>query len=117
METVAVGVEDPLHGLRRPDGQSALLHYDLGRGGVFQDLTRGLLPELQVRRTACALAKGLGGRVHTDKDDLRLGNMTVDFRGKEKIPAARLVDNLLQARFVDRELIRLPGGNPRLVDI
>ena len=116
-EALVVGVEDALHGLGGAHGQGAFFHDDFGRGGVLQDLAGRLFPVLQIGGFARALAKGLGGGVDADKDDVGLGDVAVDLGGEEEVLAPGAEDDLIQAGFVDGQSIGLPGGDLFGVDV
>ncbi len=117
MESLRIGIEDPLHCLCRSNGQRALFDDDLRGGRIFQDLACGLFPKLQVSRPARAVAKRLGGRIDADEYDIGLGNMAIGLCGKEKVLSACLADNFIQPRFINGELVRLPCRDAGLIDV
>ena len=106
--------------VRGADRQSALFDDNFRAGG--NSCTISALPVffrvLEVRGLARPLTERLGGRVHADKDDVRLGDVAIDVGGKMQVPAVRCPHNFSQPRLVDGQLFGLPGGNlPRLVDV
>jgi hypothetical protein len=63
------------------------------------------------------LAKGFGWGVNTDEDDIRLSDVTADLSRKEEVPVLDTTNKLLQPRFIDRQLIGLPGSDTGFVDV
>ena len=109
--------ENPLHGQGRFHGEGALLDDDLGRAGVFQDLAGRLFPVSEIRRHPRPDAEGLGGGVDADEDDVVVPDGPFDIRREKEIFPPRLGDDLVQARFVDGQAGRVPGGDPLRVDV
>jgi len=60
---------------------------------------------------------GLGRGVDADKDDVGPANRGGDVSGKGEVPSPRFPDKLVESRFVDRQLVRVPRGNSRGIDI
>mmetsp|Transcript_2494 Transcript_2494/g.5441 ORF Transcript_2494/g.5441 Transcript_2494/m.5441 type:complete len:309 (+) Transcript_2494:1053-1979(+) len=118
----AGSLHDARHRIGRLDGDGRLLHNDLGHlvlglvayGG---NPPRGKLPVRQVSRLAGADAGGLGGGVDGDKDDRALPDRRIDVGREEEVASAGLLDDLLQARLVDRQVVRIPSGDAALVEI
>ena len=77
----------------------------------------GAYPVGEVRRLSGSDARGLGGRVHRDKDDGALADGGVDVGGEEEVAPARLLHHLLQPRLVDRQVRAVPRGDPPLVQV
>ena len=43
--------------------------------------------------------------------------LTSNVGGEEEILSAALLDDLVQSRLIDRELVRVPRSDPRCVDV
>lgn len=59
----------------------------------------------------------LGGGVDRDKDQISIDNSLVNIGGEEQVLATTSKDDLIQTRFVDGEVIRVPGIDTILVQI
>ena len=77
----------------------------------------GAYPVGEVRRLSGSDARGLGGRVHRDKDDGALADGGVDVGGEEEVAPARLLHHLLQPRLVDGQVGRVPRCDAPLVEV
>jgi len=109
---VGLAVENPLHGQGRLDRQGALFDDDLVRDGVFQDLAGCLLPVLEIGGHAGAGAEGFRGGVDADEDDVAVANSTFDVGAEKEILPPHGADKFIQPRFVDRQIIGIPCGDP-----
>lgn len=74
---------------------------------------------LEISGKTGADARLLGGRVDGDKDKIGFLDSGVDIGGEEEVAAARLTDNVDEARFVygEAEIGRVPGVDTGLVEI
>jgi len=75
---------------------------------VFQDLAGCLFPVLKVGGHAGTGAEALRGRIDADEDDIVFPDAPGYVRIEEEIPAARLLDDLIQSGFIDRKGRRVP---------
>ena len=60
-------------------------YHNLSRGRNFRDLSGAKLAVLDIGRPARPHTRRLRGRVDADKDDVGLGNGSVDIRGEKQI--------------------------------
>lgn len=74
---------------------------------------------LEIGGKASANARLLRRRVDTNEYEVRLADTLVYVRREEQVAAARLADDVLQARLVDREIkvLAVPRVDARLVQV
>lgn len=53
----------------------------------------------------------LGGSVDRDEDEVSLLDGGINVSGEEQVLATAIKDNLLEARLIDWELVRVPSSN------
>jgi len=99
------------------DRKGALFHNNLVGCGGFENLPGGFFPVLKIGRHAGPDAEGFGRRVDADEYNVRFPDSLFNIRAEEQIPAAGGQDDLIQARLVNRQTIRIPLINPIGIDI
>ena len=74
---------------------------------------------LEICSKASADTALLCGRIDTDEDEVSLLDALVDVGGKEEVAASAIAHDVLEARFVDRELEvgAVPGVDACLVEV
>ena len=92
----------------------AFLDDDLVAFGNLRDEAGGGLDVAQVRRAAGTDAVGFGGRADRDEDQIRAGDGGADVGGEMEVPAAGGGDDVVEAGLIDREGVRVPGGDALL---
>ena len=114
-----VVVEDRLHGGGGANRQGGLLDHDLVAVGPLLDLPRRRLPVLEVARPAGTAPEHLRGGVDADEYDVALLHRRLDVGGEEEVASAHLPHHFDEAWLVygQREVRRVPGGDPALVDV
>ena len=71
----------------------------------------------QVGGKAGSHARALCGRVDRDKDEVCLNDCFVNLCAEEEVDASLLLYNLLEARLVDGQGVRVPGCDAVRVDV
>ena len=77
----------------------------------------GGLDVAEVRGAAGTDAVGLGGGADGDEDEIRGGDGTTDVGGEMEVAAAGGGDDFIEAGLIDREIVRVPGGDAFVVHI
>ncbi len=117
VQPAVVRVQNPLHRLGGAHRQRALFHHNLRVARIVHNLPGRLLPPLQVGGLARPASKGLGGRVHTDENDIRLVDILVNLGREKQVATARRFHHVQQPRLVDRQIVRHPCCDLGFIDI
>ena len=83
-----------MHGLRRTNGHSTLLHDNLVRLRDFGNFTCAELAVLDIGSAARPDTLGFGGSVHRNEDNVRHFYFVVNVEGEEEILDQTFVDHL-----------------------
>mmetsp|Transcript_2340 Transcript_2340/g.7011 ORF Transcript_2340/g.7011 Transcript_2340/m.7011 type:complete len:206 (-) Transcript_2340:79-696(-) len=105
---------DGLGSLNRDGG---LLDDDLGRLGDRCNSAGGELPVGEVSCASGADAILLRWRIHSDEDDVGLLDCLVHLGSEEQVLSSALLDDLVEARLVDWQAVRVPRGDSGLRDV
>jgi hypothetical protein len=106
-----VALEDTRNGLSSPDWDGTLLDDDLVRGGYFGNLTSTQLAVLDICGATRTNTLRFGGSVDGNKDNVGPFNLCVEVGREEEIPSAAFLNDFLETRLVDGEVIRVPAIN------
>ncbi len=112
-----IGFEDALDRFGRAHRQGGFFHHDLVVLTHFGDLAGTLLDIAEVGCPAGTDAVGLGRRVDRDEDHVRLADGRIHIGREKEIFAATGPHDFIEARLVNRQFLRIPGVDPRLIDI
>lgn len=94
--------------LGRSYGYGTLFHDDLISGRDFRDHPGSAFHVFQVRCPPFAVAEGLRRRVHRNKYQIGLLDRSLNIGGEEQIFPTAFSHHFVQARFIYRQLLRIP---------
>ncbi len=109
--------EDGLDGAGGFHRDGALLDDDLVAMGNLGDEARGGFNIAQVGSASGTDAVGFGGRADGNKDQVRGGDGGADVRGEMEIAAAGGGNHRIEAGFIDRQGIGVPGVDALAVHV
>ena len=109
--------EDLLYAVCSLHRNRALLHDNLWLLGNLRNLSRCGLNKFQIRRSPLPDPKRLCRCVNGDENQISFDYCRVRVGGEEEVFPAKFFNNFLEAWFVYRESVRVPGIDTRLTEI
>lgn len=131
-----IGFENGTHALSSTARHSRLFNNNLGALGNFSNTTsstfnvtiqymcvKSLIPTMlpsylrKISSHTSTHTSLLGRSVDRDKDKIGFIDGTIYISREEEILATTIKDNFLETRFIDGQLVRVPGSNASGIDV